>query len=1224
MKKLLLLKADSKTALLELLAASHFPTRSQQSVGAGSLRLCLLTDTTEQFEKLRHQIRDEVLSSAYDFILRENFCYSETTILSDQTAFLFPGQGSQYVRMLEHLEVYPPFRDSFQSSLKTLSVLGQDLAPYYQGLQSGIDQTEVAQPLLACANLSSLHLLKALGIEAQFSAGHSFGELCALAHGELLTPEELLEISVKRGELMKEANLVSKGRMLAVFERDNRDWETLHKKILALNPRAQEWLANINSPSQIVYSSSSENITELAELCHAHQIRCTFLSASAAFHSELMAPAEKKFKTYLQEKLRTPKRTTKTVVACDPEAHYTTHLEVVTNLSRQLTHSVDWIHSIHMLEEKGVKLFIEVGPKSVLTKLTQDIIEHNHICLSLDASRDLKTLLMPLFALGVEITLPKGAGEEVTVTPASTPQGENKIIKGFIEKQQQLLEQIAKLSPLEQAQARRLIALDTEEVLGQFFKIEGITPQAEPKTSEDSTTQLILGEISLLTGFKASEIKLDARFDSDLYLDSMTKLELLSNLSEKFKAEVSDMTSLLNANSVRELSLIISKYKVAAPTEGLRDEVHWLKNEIINYTGLSEEKLQLTSRFNEDLMLDSLIKLELIANLKTRFPMLELKIEDLTRVNSLQEIQTLIAASTPKTTTESQEKKFSRTIRESLAHFLNLKLEKIQSTSDFEHDLRLNIFEKEDFINSLIIKHPYLQLAVRELLHARTLGDLLEIEEAFDRRSKSRRSEEEVSRFEFEFEEVKFKSHPLNLEAHQAFITIGAPAASSLKELVPSAQYFSLPHMPAFLEWAAKKPSFTSYFVMLHFKQTTSSTTGFIQELYTFCQALTQLNGARIGIVYDSHEEPLVKAIVAALRSLSKEVPHNFRLVDMKLGKSGVKQIPWAFFEMISEEKVLALTQQGSSFYREAIKVIEAPRIKATITLPASPHILLVGGARGITSEIAKFLADHRQATLTAIGRTPLSETRPYADCVSDAELRERLKAEITRAHPQMEASEQNFLFNLRYQEINNQREIWNTKESIESRGGVFHYLTADATQDSEFERAIKKIKQQIGKIDGIIHAVGATRDNLLKNKSLEDFNFVVHSKIASAMNVYETFKDEKKLAFVCFFSSLSSWSGAPGQTDYSYANEVLNLLALRWNDKASYPVASLLWSVWSETGLAQDNLLQRMQELKLTGISNRAGIRLFKEEVLHHGLNHSKVLFTPKSTLSYSLGRSL
>ena len=88
---------------------------------------------------------------------------------------------------------------------------------------------------------------------------------------------------------------------------------------------------------------------------------------------------------------------------------------------------------------------------------------------------------------------------------------------------------------------------------------------------------------------------------------------------------------------------------------------------------------------------------------------------------------------------------------------------------------------------------------------------------------------------------------------------------------------------------------------------------------------------------------------------------------------------------------------------------------------------------------------------------------------------------------------------------------------------------------------------------------------------------------------------------------------------DYSYANEFLNQLATKWNQKSSYPVSSLLWSVWSETGLAQDSLIQRMQELKLSGISNRAGIRLFKEEILQHGLNHSKVLFTPRSTLNYS-----
>ncbi|MCE3012227.1 MAG: SDR family NAD(P)-dependent oxidoreductase, partial [Proteobacteria bacterium] len=990
----------------------------------------------------------------------------------------------------------------------------------------------------------------------------------------------------------------------------------------------QAWLANINSPSQIVYSSTAENILKLSELCQSHQIRSTLLSASAAFHSELMAPAEKKFKHFLRDYLRTPKKAAKHVVACDPGAQYTSTAQVVENLSRQLTHSVDWIHSIRVLEAKSVKLFIEVGPKSVLTKLTQDIIEHNHICLSLDASRDLRVFLMPLWALGIELRFHETLSSPAGVLITTAAEKENKIIKGFIEKQQQLLAEASLLSSAEEAQARRLITLDTEEVLAQFFRIEGITKVEEPQSSVDPSTQLILSEISLLTGFKVSEIKIDARFDSDLYLDSMTKLELLSILSEKFKAEVSDMTALLNANSVRELNQIISKYKVTAPQEKLRDEVHWLKTEIINYTGISEDKLQLTSRFNEDLMLDSLIKLELIANLKSRFPHLDMNIEDLTRVNNLQEIQALLATSQSASNEENQEKKFSRSIKENLAHFLNLKLEKIQSTSDFEHDLRLNVFEKEDFINSLIIKHPYLQLAARELLHAKTLGDLLEIEEVFDRRSKSRRSEEEVSRYEFDFEEVHFKSNPLRMGVDEAFITIGLSQGLSVQEQVAPSQNFSFSHMAAFTKFVASKPSFTSYRLVLNLKHNQghekATLKGFIEELFEFCQALVNLNTARIAILFDSFENPLIKALPAALRSLSKEVAHSFRLVDMKLSKTGQKHIPWAFFEKISEERFLCLTQQGNSFYREVIKVIEAPRLKAKIILPPSPHILLVGGARGITSEIAKFLADHRQATLTAIGRTPLSPTRPFADCLNDSELRERLKAEVTKAHPEVDVSERNFIFNLRYNEVNNQREIWNTKESIESRGGVFHYITADASQAQEFEKAIKKIQREIGKIDGIIHAVGVTRDNLLKHKSIEDFRHVVFSKIASAYNVFDTFADEKKLSFVCFFSSLSSWSGAPGQTDYSYANEVLNLLAIRWNEKASYPVASLLWSVWSETGLAQDNLLQRMQDLKLTGISNRAGIRLFKEEVLHHGLNHSKVLFTPKSTLSYSLGRSL
>ncbi len=1231
MKKLLLLKADSKYGILDLLNQSTYPTDKISTLGSGPVRLCLLLQHQDQFQKLKKQIVTDLEASTSTFYRSDFFTYSERSIPVEQRAFLFPGQGSQYVQMLQHLQTYTAFSETFEQLLRKFSDKKLALASLYNGMEAGIDQTQFTQPLLTCANMASLRLLESHNILAAFSAGHSFGELCALKHSELISLDELVDMSLERGRVMAEANILASGKMLAIFERDNHNWKNLHQKIVDLIPQAENWLANINSPSQIVYSAGVDDIEELAQICFKHQIRSTMLTASAAFHSPLMKPAEVKFHQFLQKLLTTKRTRVNTVIACNPVSSYQNTSDVVTHLSQQLTHQVDWIHAVNTLATKGVKLFIEVGPKNILTKLTQEILGEDYICLNLDGTKELENFLMPLLALGIEVKeSQKKLDAVVSNVTIATSKGdkENKIIKGFLEKQQLLMAQVSQLSAGEQSAVKRIIAADTEEVLANFFKIEGLTPQTNEHSTLDPSTELILNEISLLTGFKVSEISLDARFDSDLYLDSMTKLELLSNLSEKFKADVSDMTALLNANSVRELNAIISKYKVQNSQEELRDEVAWLRNEIINYTGISTDKISPSSSFNEDLMLDSLIKLELIANLKTRFPQLDLKIEELTRVNSLLEIQTLLIKHQGRLTGEGHEKKSSLSIKENLAHFLNLKLEKIQSTSDFEHDLRLNIFEKEDFINSLIVKHPYLQLAVREMLHAKTLGDLLEIEEIFDRRSKTRGSDEEVSRFEFELEEIKFKQESRKDHPDHAYLLVGPWEKNiGFKDFFADQKYFTLPTMSTLRNQITNLGSFSCYFIFLQFSHLSWERANIekqIEEIYELCQSLNQLSPTKLCLIYDSHHNPLIASLPAALKSLSKEVTHSFRLLDMTINKTTTKSIPWQFFYQNTNERFISLTQQGNNFFREAIKIIEPPKVNAHITLPASPHILLVGGARGITSEIAKFLADYRQATVSAIGRTPLSATRPFDECQSDAELRDELKKEILKTHAHADASEQNFLFNLRYTEVNNQREIWNTKDSIERRGGVFHYISADATKSIDLKKAVSKIQKDFGKIDGIIHAVGLTRDNLLKNKSYEDFRQVVQSKIASAYNVYETFSDEKKLSFVCFFSSLSSWSGAPGQTDYSYANEVLNQLAIKWNAQSPYPVAALLWSVWSETGLAQDNLLLRMQELKLSGISNRAGIRLFKEEVLHHGLNHSKVLFTPKSTLNYSIGKNV
>jgi len=1234
LKKILLLKAKSKTALLDLLHHTSFPSSHSLSHGEGNYRLAILSHHHEHFEKLKRKIAEDLVQEI-SFLHNESYAYSEYSLSENEIAFLFPGQGSQYLKMLDHLKEIGGFNENLQKAFDLLKVHHMDLSPLVDGSSEGIDRTQFAQPILACFNYACLQLMEQLNIKATYSTGHSFGELSALNHGGLLTLEELIEISIKRGELMAKANVQAPGLMLAVFEKDNKIWESLHEKMKALYPEAQEWLANINSPSQLVYSAKTEEIQSLKTVCENENIKHTLLSASAAFHSKLMAPVEKDFLTYLEDKINGNLSAKKKIIPNNPYGKYENAQDIPKTLAAQLTQKVDWINVIQKLEVKGVKLFIELGPKNILTKLTQDIAS-KAICLSIDSKKDIRVFLLPILALGVEVNLSFLDPKEERLLPET---GENKIIKGFLEKQQKLLLEAGQLPLHEQAKAKKCIAEDTEIVLSSFFKIEGKNPIEKKEEDSDEATNIILTELSALTGFQKSEIKLDARFDSDLYLDSMTRLELLSNLAEKFKADISDMTALLNANTIRELKSIVSKYSISSSQVELTEEASWLKNQIINYTGLSEDKIKLTSRFNEDLMLDSLIKMELIAHLKTQFPQLQMSMDELTKINSLQDIQKTLSGKQSLIKTNSpKEKKFSRSIREELARFLSLKLDAIKSTTDFEHELNLNIFEKEDFINSLLIKHPYLQQASRELLHAKTLGDILEIEEIFDRRSPSRGNDEEISRFQFDLEEVLFKTESFRLKVSDAFIKLGPWGKDfslnhlfDLKQPIPKNQSFSFQNAKELFEdnFFQENSTFSDFYLVLHFKSSKwekRSLERFIQELYYLCISLKSLDSKskNIHLILDSQQNPLLNSIPAALRSLTKEAKLSIKVLDLKLVKSNIKNIPWSYFNSFNSDPVQILFQQGKKFFKEKIKAIETPKLAPKISMPAHPHILLVGGARGITSEIAKFLADYRQAKVTALGRTPLSPERPYPNCQNDAELREEIKNEVSIYSQELSPNELNTLFNQKFSEINNQREIWNTKESIERRGGQFLYVKADATHKTDFEKAIKLIQSEVGPINGIIHSVGVTKDGTLPNKSFQDFHEVIYAKLASAINVYDHFSIDKKLSFVCFFSSLSSWSGAPGQVDYSYANEFLNQLAIKWNQKSSYPVSSLLWSVWHETGLAQDSLIQRMQELKLTGISNRAGIRLFKEEILQHGLNHSKVLFTPLSTLKYSTGGNL
>ncbi|MGE5385622.1 MAG: SDR family NAD(P)-dependent oxidoreductase, partial [Betaproteobacteria bacterium] len=277
--------------------------------------------------------------------------------------------------------------------------------------------------------------------------------------------------------------------------------------------------------------------------------------------------------------------------------------------------------------------------------------------------------------------------------------------------------------------------------------------------------------------------------------------------------------------------------------------------------------------------------------------------------------------------------------------------------------------------------------------------------------------------------------------------------------------------------------------------------------------------------------------------------------------------------------------------------------------------ILLVGGAVGITAEASVMLAREYHAHIVATGRTPMPEQYPYQGINDDASLKRILFDELNRTeHGDVAASVRE-----EHKRIRRQREIWTTRERVERAGGKFSYYQVDVTQHVALADTLAKIREECGPIHGVIHGAGIIDDSLLEKKTVEEFKAVYYTKAISVFNLALGLWHDP-LRFVFMFSSLASFAGTPGQTDYVAANEVINAMAKFWNARVRYPVRSLLWSVWTETGLIASSAAQRqMARLGLAGISNEQGVKLLHDELVAGPKFDDWVLLTPQSTLEYT-----
>ncbi|HMN75225.1 MAG TPA: SDR family NAD(P)-dependent oxidoreductase [Burkholderiaceae bacterium] len=1170
-------------------------------------------------------------------------------------AVLFPGQGSQYPGMAReaalHFEVVgealgaadAALRDAFETRFGTATRLSQFILPRGAYGEEGkalarerLTRTDVAQPALGAVEVGLLRLMQSLGLEADMYAGHSYGEFVALHAGGALDFDALMQLSAARGRFIVDAASAAGaelGTMAAVSARR----EVVEEAIADIEGVL---IANHNAPQQSIISGTHAAVKAAAQRLRQDGVEVTEIPVAAAFHSSLVKPAQQALSDLIDAMPWSPLRAP-VYSNSSGRPHAADVARVRRQMAEHLVSPVEFVAEIEAMYKDGARVFVEIGPKNVLTRLASRILEGQpHVAVAIDDGSGLNGLLGGigrLLCAGVELDLaPLFARRDCRIGDPDDPSALLRIeptpkhawmLNGSGPRR--AAEPVRQIGmTLEQVQAAQSAGPKMPAVQAASAPRAAVPPPAPagPPTAPERTTSVTpqpwrrsraMDERRTVSGMADSSVM------SEYFATMRQFLETQERVMSTFLGDGAPARPMLRARPLPALRQIAELPAVpapvvpaaaaqvaapvaapvvpAAPVPAARavEPAPVMKAPAAPAQASAPAAAAPApgaAELSREKLLDMLLG---IVEEKTGYPRdmvgldqnleADLGIDSIKRVEVVGAMLQLLPAAHREALTDSRSKLNTQPTLNGMLDLI-ARAKAGGTTVPFE----LAGVGQQAGVASLpsrLVMRPRQEPLTQGMARRLTPGRFV-----------LTRDRDGVAAALA----AALGARDVDVVIVEPDVLASEPALLAFCESLGAAPVAGLVHLAALGEPALDgRETPSQWRQVLHRNE--KSFFVLLRELSgRLVDAAHAVAASGLGGLFGRAGSAdaglqLQAGAVGALKSLLEERPElRVKAVDLDPRRSAQQRAADLLGEIELDGGRQEVGYPGGErtvFVTVAEELAADPLRDAALT---NLVVLATGGARGITAEVLRELAQPG-TTLVLTGRSKLVPVEAAeAAALPDADaLRAHFVAQVRSGALKLTPAE----IQRRVRALLDQREMRANVADFEAAGATVEYHVVDVTDEDALRTLLGDVTARLGRIDGVVHGAGVIEDKRLADKSSDSWSRVVETKVIGAL-LLQKHLDPAALKFFTVFSSVAGRYGNSGQSDYATANELMNRLCValqaRWGDRVA--VSALCWGPWGATkfgaGMVTAETEAKFAEKGVQLVSAALGRRLFRQEL--------------------------